>query len=170
MKRPAWWRSRRLLRSSRRPGAWVDERGSAAIEFAILSPIVFFFVLGTVELALDMIVDASVQIAAENASRTGLTTTAPATGTRASQAQAIVMATLGRWQNIGATVSITALDYGNYNNVGTPNYQTGLGGLGDVVSYQIAVSLPQGFTGLPKYFGVPMPMVFQRIYLVQNEK
>jgi Flp pilus assembly protein TadG len=170
MKRPAWWRSRRLMGASRSSGALVDDRGSAAIEFAILSPIVILFVLGTVELALDMIVDASVQIAAQNALRMGLTTTVPTTGTRASQAQAIVMATLGRWKNIGATVSITTLDYGTYQNVGTSSYQAGMGGFGDVVSYQISVSLPQGFTGLPKYFGMPLPMVFQRIYLVQNEK
>lgn len=147
-----------------------DERGTSAIEFAILAPFVFFFVLGTVELAMDMIVDASVQLAAESASRTGLTTTAPSMGTRASQAQATVMNILGRWQNVGATVSISELDYGTYNNVGTTGYQSGLGDLGDVVSYQITVSMPTGFTGLPKYFGVPTPIVFQRNYLVQNEK
>jgi Flp pilus assembly protein TadG len=100
-------------------GALADDSGVSAIEFALLSPLVFFLVLGTVELALDMIVDASVQIAAESASRTGLTTTAPATGTRAAQAQSTVMNTLGGWQKIGGTVTITTVNYGTYNNVGT---------------------------------------------------
>lgn len=151
-------------------GALTDNSGVSAIEFALLSPVVFFLVFGTVELALDMIVDASVQIAAESASRTGLTTTAPATGTRASQAQSIVMNTLGGWQKIGGTVTINTLNYGTYNNVGSSSYQANMGGFGDVVSYQITVTLPTGFTGLPKFFGVPLPLTFQRNYLVQNEK
>jgi Flp pilus assembly protein TadG len=164
MKRAPWQRHRG------RVGPLADDSGMSAIEFALLSPVVFFLVLGTVELALDMIVDASVQIAAESASRVGLTTTAPATGTRTSEAQSIVMNILGRWQNIGGTVAITTLDYGTYNNVGTTSYQTGMGGFGDVVSYQITVTLPTGFTGLPRYFGVPLPLTFQRNFLVQNEK
>ena len=152
-------------------GLLADDSGVSAIEFVFLSPVVFFLIFGTVELALDMIVDASVQIAAESASRTGLTTTAPATGTRADQAKSIVMSALGGWQNIGATVTINTVDYGTYDNIGTPNYQTNnMGGFGDVVSYQITVSLPTGFTGLPKFFGVPLPLTFQRNFLVQNEK
>ena len=89
-------------------GLFADDSGVSAIEFVFLSPVVFFLIFGTVELALDMIVDASVQIAAESASRTGLTTTAPATGTRADQAKSIVMSALGGWQNIGVTASILA--------------------------------------------------------------
>jgi Flp pilus assembly protein TadG len=147
-----------------------DNRGVSAIEFALLSPVVIILTLATFELALDMIVDATVQIAAESASRTGLTTTAPATGTRADQAKSIVMSMLGRWQNIGATVSINTWNYGNYNNIGTPNYQVNMGGFGDVVAYQISVTLPTGFTGIYRFFGVTLPLTFQRNYLVQNEK
>ncbi|MGF6726294.1 Flp pilus assembly protein TadG [Paraburkholderia sp. GAS41] len=164
MKRAPWQRHRG------RVGPLADDSGMSAIEFALLSPVVFFLILGTVELALDMVVDASVQIAAESASRVGLTTTNPATGTRTAEAQSIVMGILGRWQSLGGTVTINELDYANYNNVGTSTYQTGMGGLGDVVSYQITVTLPTGFTGLPKYFGVPLPLTFQRNFLVQNEK
>ncbi|MEZ2309387.1 TadE/TadG family type IV pilus assembly protein [Paraburkholderia sp. RCC_158] len=150
--------------------ALADDSGVSAIEFALLSPVVFFLVLGTVELALDMIVDASVQIAAQSASRTGLTTTVPTGSTRADQAASIVMNTLGGWKKIGGTVAIKTLNYGTYNNVGTTSYQSNMGEFGDVVSYQITVTLPKGFTGLPKYFGVPLPLTFQRNYLVQNEK
>lgn len=164
MKAAAWQRRHGLA------GLLADDRGVSAIEFVFLSPVVFLLIFGTLELALDMIVDASVQIAAESASRTGLTTTAPAVGTRADQAKSIVMSTLGGWQNIGGTVTINTLNYGTYDNIGTPNYQTNMGSFGDVVSYQITVTLPTGFTGLPKFFGVPLPLTFQRNFLVQNEK
>ncbi|MFM0349849.1 TadE/TadG family type IV pilus assembly protein [Paraburkholderia sp. RL17-347-BIC-D] len=164
MKAVAWWRRRGWV------GPLADDSGVSAIEFALLSPVVFILIMGTLELALDMVVDASVQIAAESASRVGLTTTDPATGTRSDQARSIVMSVLGRWQNIGGTVTINTLNYGTYNNVGTSSYQADMGGFGDVVSYQITVTLPTGFTGLPRYFGVPLPLTFQRNYLVQNEK
>jgi Flp pilus assembly protein TadG len=159
--------------SSSRPGDLVgvvlaDSRGTSAIEFAIFAPVMFILVLGTVELALDMIVDASVQIAAQAASRAGLTTSNPASGTRAAQAQSIVTSILGRWTSIGATVNITELDYGTYGNVNTPTFQQGLGTLGDIVSYNITVTMP-GFSGIPQLLGVNT-LTFQRNYIVQNEK
>lgn len=145
-----------------------DARGTSAIEFALLSPVVFLVLLATVEIALDMFADATVQMAAQAASRAGLTTSAPTAGTRAEQAQQIVQSYLGGWENIGGNVTVTMLDYGMYANVGTPNYQAGQGSYGDVVSYNITLTLP-GFTGLPKLIGLP-GLVFERNYLVQNEK
>jgi Flp pilus assembly protein TadG len=149
-----------------------DSRGVTAIEFAMFAPFMVIMILGTIEVALNMFVDASVQLAAQAASRAGLTTSAPAVGTRAQQAQKIVTSILGGWSNIGATVNITELTYGTYNNIGNTNYQAvvGLGGFGDVVSYNISVTMPAGgFSGIPKILGIP-PMVFQRNYLVQNEQ
>jgi hypothetical protein len=119
-------------------------------------------------MALDMIVDASVQIAAQQASRIGLTTANPASGTRADQAQTVVNNILGRWRNIGGSVSITTLNYGSYNNVGGTNFQSNMGNFGDVVAYNIAVTIP-GFSGIPQLLGVKS-MTFQRNYIVQNEK
>jgi len=46
-----------------------DSRGVSAIEFAIAAPFVLVLVLGTCELAMDMLMDASVQLAAQAASR-----------------------------------------------------------------------------------------------------
>ncbi|AMH43864.1 hypothetical protein PAMC26510_07795 [Caballeronia sordidicola] len=145
-----------------------DSRGVSAIEFALVGPVVFILILGTLEIALDMFVDASVQLAAQAASRVGLTTVDPASGTRADQAKQIVMATLGRWQKIGATVTIATLDYGSYGNVGTSNYTSDLGDFGNVVSYNITVKMP-GFSGIPQLLGVST-LTFQRNYIVQNEK
>ncbi len=65
-------------------------------------------------------------------------------------------------------MTIDTLTYGTYSNVGTKNYTSGMGGFGDVVSYNITVSMPP-ITVIPKLFGVDT-LVFSRNYLVQNEK
>jgi Flp pilus assembly protein TadG len=145
-----------------------DDRGVSAIEFAIAAPAVLILILGTVEIALDMFVDASVQLAAQAASRTGLTTSNPSTGTRAQAIQNIVTAYLGRWQSIGGTVNVTTLSYSTYSSISAGNSVTGLGGLGDVVSYNVSVTMP-GFSGIPKLFGLNT-LTFQRNFIVQNEK
>jgi hypothetical protein len=146
-----------------------DGRGVSAIEFAIAAPFVFIIVLGTVEIAVDMMMDASVQIAAQAASRSGLTTSNPATGTRASQAQAIAMSMLSAWTKVpDTTVSITETDYAEYGDIGTAASAPGLGELGDVVSYNISLTT-QGVSGIPKLIGIKN-MTFQRNYIVQNEK
>lgn len=153
--------------ATHRPGSLVmrlfaNNRGTATIEFAIVGPLMLILVLATVELAIYMVADASVQIAAQAASRTGLTTTAPSSGTRATQASATIMNILGGWQNIGGTVTIATLDYGTYGNAASGTSQSGMGALGDVVSYNITLTLP----GI---FGV-QTLTFQRNFLVQNEK
>jgi Flp pilus assembly protein TadG len=145
-----------------------DQRGVSSIEFAILAPVVFIILLGTLEIALDMIVDSSVQIAAQAASRAGLTTTAPASGTRADQAKAIVMNYLGAWTNIGGVVSITETAYSTYSNVNTTSNTSGMGGLGDVVTYKISLTM-KGFSGIPWLLGMKT-MTYSRNYVVQNEK
>ncbi|VXC72586.1 conserved hypothetical protein [Burkholderia sp. 8Y] len=156
-RRPFW---RRCVR---------DDSGLSTIEFAIIGPLSFILVLMTMELALDMCVDATVQIAAQQASRTGLTTVNPTTGTRSDQAKAIINTILGGWTNIGATIAIDTVSYGAYGAIGTSSSTDGsLGGFGDVVSYNITLTMPP-FTGIPKLVGINQ-LVFQRNYIVQNEK
>ncbi|MEA3115055.1 MAG: hypothetical protein QOG58_4854 [Caballeronia sp.] len=146
-----------------------DSGGVSAIEFAIAAPFVFIFVLGTLELAVDMMIDATVQIAAQSASRVGLTTTNPASGTRATQAQQIVKNIMSGWTGMPrTTLTITELDYSTYNDVSSGNYTAGLGSLGDVVSYNITLTTP-GISGIPQMVGIPL-LTFQRNYIVQNEK
>jgi Flp pilus assembly protein TadG len=146
-----------------------ESSGVSAIEFAIAAPFVLVIVLGTCELAMDMLMDASVQMAAQAASRYGLTTTAPTTGTRQQQAQTIVNGYLQRWTRLpNTTVTITATDYGSYGNVGTSNSSSGMGAFGDVVAYNITLSTP-GMSGIPQLLGISK-LTFQRNYLVQNEK
>jgi Flp pilus assembly protein TadG len=153
---------------TRLPRVLRDDTGSSLIEFAILAPLSFIIVLAIIEFGLDMMVDATVQIAAQAASRAGLTTAAPSSGTRDQQARSIINNMLSGWTNIGATVTINTLSYGTYSNVGTSNYQSNMGNFGDVVSYNINVTMPP-ITGIPRIFGVNQ-LVFQRNYIVQNEK
>ena len=146
-----------------------DGSGVSAIEFAIAAPFVFVLVLGTVELAVDMMIDATVQMAAQTASRVGLTTTNPASGTRAQQAQQIVSNILSGWTGMpNTTLTVTELSYGTYNAIGTPAYAAGPGSLGSVVSYNITLTTP-GVSGIPQLVGIPL-LTFQRNYIVQNEK
>jgi Flp pilus assembly protein TadG len=145
-----------------------DDSGVAAIEMAFLMMFAIFIVIGTIELAFDMIVDATVQIAAQQASRVGLTTSNPTTGTRDSRARASINKVLQPWTKIGGTVQIDMVNYGTYNNVGTKNSQANMGNFGDVVSYNITLTMP-GLTGIQKLLGQG-DLTFQRNYIVQNEK
>ena len=162
------------MKTPRARGHWAclarwltDNRGVAAIEFAILAPMMFILIFGTVEIALDMMADASVQFAAQQASRAGLVVETPTGESRATQAQNIVNSVLSTWISLGATVAITEVDYGSYNNLGSSNFQPGQGGLSDVVSYNISLTTP-GFSGIPQILGISS-LNFQRNYLVQNE-
>lgn len=146
-----------------------DDRGVTAIEFAIAAPLVLFMILGTIELGIDMIIDARVEYAAQAAARYGMTTTEPSTGVRADAAKAIVMNVLGSWTNLPNTsVSIVETAYGSYGDVGSTNSVSGLGGLGNVVVYKISLTTP-GISGIPQLLGMST-LTFQRNYIVQNEK
>lgn len=146
-----------------------DQRGLSAIEFALVLPVVLLLVMGTIEVAFDLMMDASLQIAAQNASRYGMTTSTPSTGTRASQAQAVATNAIGMWTKIpGTTFTIAETSYSAYSNVGTTSNTSGMGGLGDVVTYQMTLTT-KGITGLLKLFGVSS-LTFQRNYLIQNEQ
>ncbi|HEY2025136.1 TadE/TadG family type IV pilus assembly protein [Paraburkholderia sp.] len=145
-----------------------DNRGVTAIEFAIAAPVMLVMILASLELGMGMLMDASILVAANEASRYGLTTTAPATGTRASQAQQIVMNIIGGWGNIpGTTISIAEIDYGTFANVGTSSNTSGMGGLGDVVSYNISITT-NGLSGILPTLGLT-PITYSSNFIVQNE-
>ncbi|WP_050454301.1 TadE/TadG family type IV pilus assembly protein [Candidatus Burkholderia verschuerenii] len=143
------------------------EGGVSTLEFALFAPAVFILVLGIIEVGLDLTVDASVQYAAQQASRAGITTVAPATGeTRERAASQTVTNILRPWTNIGGRLTIAVVDYGTF---GSSTTSSSSGGLGDVVSYNITLTMPHGFTGFLGFFGAT-PLVYRRYYLVQNEK
>lgn len=153
----------------RRLGALLhDSGGVSAIEFAIAAPLMFIMILTSIELGMGMIMDASVLMAANEASRYGLTTTEPATGTRDAQARQIVMNSIGGWRNVpGTMISIAQIDYGTFTNVGTTSSTSGMGGLGDVVSYNISITT-NGITGILPSLGLA-PITYSSNFIVQNE-
>lgn len=145
---------------------WRDERGGSAIEFALCFIPVVLLILAAIEFGLDMVVDATVQIAAQAASRAGMVTmTAPTSGTTTvqTQAQQIVMQYLGVWQNAGATVTVTRTNYSAYGGTAF----TGSNYCGNVESYVIQVSNLPTFTGIGAFFGMTQ-LNFQRSFIVQN--
>jgi Flp pilus assembly protein TadG len=145
---------------------WRDERGGSAIEFALAFIPVVFIILAAIEFGLDMAVDATVQIAAQAASRAGMVTmTAPTSGQTTSQAaaQTIVMQYLGVWQNTGATVTVTRTNYAAFGGTASTNASY----CGNVESYVIQVSNMPTFTGIGKWFGMTQ-LNFQRSFIVQN--
>jgi Flp pilus assembly protein TadG len=158
--------ARSLVRRTR--AMLLDSGGVSAIEFAIAAPFMFLMILASIELGMGMLMDASVLIAANEASRYGLTTTVPTTGTRATQAQQIVMNVIGRWGNVpGTTISIVEIDYGTFSNVGTSNSTSGVGGAGDVVSYNISIKT-NGITGILPSLKLA-PITYSSNFIVQNE-
>lgn len=147
-----------------------DDVGVSAIEFAIAAPMVLILVIGTVEMATMMMMDATVQMAAQAAARYGMTNVTPTDGTtRQATAEQIARNVLSGWSQMANTsVTISEVAYSSYSNVGTSSSTSGLGGFGDVVSYNITLKT-KGISGLPGLFGVEW-LTFQRSYLVQNEK
>ncbi|MGI4985527.1 MAG: TadE/TadG family type IV pilus assembly protein [Janthinobacterium lividum] len=146
-----------------------DSRGVSAIEFAIAAPFLLIMILGTIELGVDMMIDARVEYAAQLASRYGMTTSTPTTGTRSDAAKALVVKAIGMWANIpNTTLTIVETAYSSYSDIGTTSSTSGLGGLGDVVSYQVTLTTP-GISGIPQMVGIST-MTFQRSFIVQNEK
>ncbi|TCF97427.1 hypothetical protein BZM26_31465 [Paraburkholderia strydomiana] len=145
-----------------------DSGGVSAIEFAIAAPLMFIMIFASIELGMGMIMDASVLMAANEASRYGLTTTAPTTGTRDAKARQIAMNFIGGWGNVpGTTISIAQTNYGTFTNVGTSSSMSGMGGFGDVVSYNISITT-NGITGILPSLGLA-PITYSSNFIVQNE-
>lgn len=172
-------------------------RGVTAMEFAIVLPFMVILILGTIEVGLDLWVDASVESAAQRASRLGITTVIPAGQTREQAVQAIVNNVLSTWQSLGPVETTTIKSYSSYIAVGQPEPYTdlknvghyvlgdpytdvnkngvwdadqgtdGAGGYNDIVQYTITFKI-KSFTGLPEMMGIDT-LVFSRTFIVQNE-
>jgi Flp pilus assembly protein TadG len=173
------------------------ERGVSAIEFALVLPILIFVTLGTVEIGLDLWVDATVETAAQRASRLGITTVQPAGKTLEQAVEANIKDTLTPWASRIQTLTIDVKSYPSYAAVGQPEPYTdvnnigryvqgdpftdvnkngvwdadqgvgGTGGYNDIVSYHISVTMPT-FTGIPALVGIST-LTFNRTFIVQNE-
>lgn len=149
-----------------------SERGVSTLEFAFIAPFMFILIFGSFELALDMIADASVQIAAEVASRSAMVMGAPPAGvTPAQQVSATVHQILDMWAPLGGNVNVQLTAYSALNELGGANGVAGVGAGGSIVTYNVSLTMP-AFTGVPSWVnaGSPFVFTFSRNFVVQNEQ
>lgn len=159
-------------------GLCKDRRAIAALEFAFVFPIVLLISLGAIELALMMLVDASLEIAASECSRAGALTSAGTAEQRTARVQKIFDTFAGRWVPAsGGSTQVTMTVYPNLAALGKPTWidknnnlncddgegtcpaqggfqvVPGIGGVGSLVVYQVAISRP-GVSGIFKLIGI----------------
>jgi Flp pilus assembly protein TadG len=171
-----------------------DERGAAALEFALVSPMLLLIVAGTLELAqafyIRTVLQSVVNAAGRNSSLQSGATNQSAIDTRVSHMIHDVMPK--------ATVTFSRRNYAEFTNVGQPEdytdtnkngvYDTGecfidmngnitwdadlgkagLGNANDVVVYTVTVSYPQWF-GFATYFGLPKTQKINATTILKNQ-
>ncbi|WP_347558138.1 TadE/TadG family type IV pilus assembly protein [Robbsia sp. KACC 23696] len=148
-----------------------DERGVTAIEFAIAAPFLILIMLGAFEICFDLMMDATLQTATQEAGRAGLTTVVPTGSTRDAQAKAILTRVMGPWLKLpGSSMSYSTVSYTSYANAaaGTGGTANSQGNYGDVAVYTVTLTTT-GMTGILKVFGLNT-LTFTRSFMVQNEK
>ncbi|MBI1273961.1 MAG: pilus assembly protein [Alphaproteobacteria bacterium] len=111
----------RLMRRVRPavPGRQNGERGSTAVEFAFIAPVLFSVMLGTIEVSMIMFVQHQLEGAAYNASRTGKTGYKEAGKT---QTETIKAALIKHLSNVIDTdeITISSEAYTTFSKVGQP--------------------------------------------------
>ncbi|MGE5478406.1 MAG: TadE/TadG family type IV pilus assembly protein [Bacteroidales bacterium] len=165
-----------------------DRLGTTALEFAIAFPVVLLITLGSIELALIMLADASLEIAASEASRIGALTAYGDAAAREAKVKSIVATIAGRWIPVKSNITVTTRIYPDLTALGKPTWIEsngipgcqpaegncagvqvipGLGHSGDLVVYTILMER-SGFTGILKTVGISN-LAFQRKIIVINE-
>lgn len=116
-----------LLASLRR--LFGNRDGVTAVEMALVSPIFFAFMIGTMEVALVMFTNVAIEAAVRDAARYGITGSVPQGMTREAQLLEIIAdRTLGLVSN--KTGYVTTKVYPNFASVGTDEEFTDLNGDG----------------------------------------
>lgn len=118
-----------------------NKRGVASIEFAMIAPIFFFFLIGVTELSLIMFVEHLLENTTYNASRVSKTGYIEAGKT---QLETVMLEVNKRMGNLAplldpAKITVTTDSYGNLSDIGQPGAgTTGLGVTGEVMVYTIS--------------------------------
>lgn len=170
---------------------WRDRRASIAVEFAIIFPILVMITLGSAELCMMMMVDASLEIGISEASRSGSLSLFGTEAQRRDRVKNIVNGIVGRWVSGDSDINITTFVYptgltgintptwidGNGNNTCDAGEGTcppqgiklvpGIGTQGALVVYTVTVSC-KSFTGIFSMLGLDN-YTFSRQAVVLNE-
>ncbi|EWY36618.1 hypothetical protein N825_09865 [Skermanella stibiiresistens SB22] len=102
------------------PKGWLSRRGTTALEFALLSPLLVLLIIATVEFGYGLTVQNVLELAARKASRTGVTGSPPPDGvTREQMLRDLVVDTgMGLINPSRLTVVMTAYD--GFSSIGHP--------------------------------------------------
>lgn len=173
---------RRLLR---------DRRGVVAIEFAIVLPVLILLTMGTLEMGLMMMVDASLEIGIRAASRAGIITASATETQRKEKIRNTIATIMDPWITSEDTIELKTSVYDNIADIGKPTWIDGngngvcdegegtcdaqggvqqipgAGAAGSLVLYEVTVQRP-GFTGILKLMGIST-LTFARQTVVLNE-
>lgn len=116
------------------------QRGVAAVEFALIAPLFFLFLIGIMEVSLILLADHLLESATFNASRTGKTGYIE---TGKTQEQTVMDALFDRLQGLyplidPGKIQVSSQAYGNLSDIGQPEQEIeGLGVPGQVVVYTV---------------------------------
>lgn len=100
-------------------GRWRrDRRGSIAVEFAIILPMLLLLSAGVLEAGLMLMTDASLEIAIRSASRYGITNAGGKS--RDDLIRGRIGAIMNRWVGADGTLTITLRAYNSFDDAGKP--------------------------------------------------
>jgi Flp pilus assembly protein TadG len=173
-----------------------DDRGAAALEFALVSPLLILFIVGIIEVAMILFVSSLLEGSVREAARYGITGYTISGSSRVQIVRNIVASnTVGMIDM--SKVTITTLTYSSFSNIGKPEpfndanhngiYDAGesytdvngngkwdadmgapgVGGAGDVVVYTVSYNWPFITGYLSDVMGLSIPL--SASYAVRNE-
>ncbi|TDR80240.1 TadE/TadG family type IV pilus assembly protein [Paludibacterium purpuratum] len=176
---------------------WRNQRGVAALEFALIFPFLLVVTVGAIDVALETFMDAALDRGASAASRIGVTVVVPAGVDRDQAIYNAIWGTVGQFLQSPSQLTVSTMTYPNYSSIGQPepcgddSYAktgtctgpftdingnghwdrdmgaSGAGGYGAIVRYQVKITRPT-FTGIPAFLNIKQYSL-QRTIVVQNE-
>lgn len=153
----------------------MDSRGTTALEFAFLAPVLFLIVAAVIEVGAQATVAAALDFGARRASRMGITGSVDGTGTVASdqaRAEAVRNRVLSSTRGIltDAHLSISQSSYGTIGDVAAGKSTSALPGEGrQLVRYELSYIQPlvTGFLSSPLF--TQTHFTHNSMILVKNE-
>jgi Flp pilus assembly pilin Flp len=149
-------------------GLWRNQRGVAAIEYAILAPLFFMVLIMSIEVTFALLGDATLERAASQISRAGKVGIRGDCGTKVME---MLNERVSFWANTDKLrADVKVYKPGEDNRfVDDPNYEPvcNAGDRGDMVLYRLGFDKP-AMTGVFTMFGLEF-FHYERIVLIQNE-